>query len=1059
MRKEPHVSQCPSDETLAAWVDGRLSKEQTSALIEHASQCGDCIAMIDAANETFHAEGGNVVEAAPVRWQRWLVAAAAVLLLAIPAAFLVRSRRDPVRELVEVAPRSARASEARLSGGFAWAPYRGSMRASGAGVDTEQLKLMGAAAEAIDRARRDSSPESQRAAALAMVLIERSGEAIAALAAETKRAPSSAQAWSDLAAAQYAAALAGRTSLYTEALGSVNRALRIDARSGEALFNRALILERLGLRDEARAAWQRYLDVDAASPWAEEAREHLRRLSAASAHTPFEADRERLERAAAAGDGAAVRSLVARHAERARAFAEVEYLGRWAEARQGNDGAGAARWLAVSRSIGNALAAISGESLLRDAVRAIDAGDAARIANAHLVYRRGRIAFSRRQPADAERDLRLAAEQFAAANDPMALAARSYAAGARLAQNDVLAARRELTALATEVDAARGYLSLAGQVRWELGRAMLFDGDPHAAVRVLGEAESLFRRAREGVNEATVGTMLADALIEAGRPDEAWRAHVRAFETFHAAGRTDLLDGAIGAAAMTALRAGRLETTRALVAINESLERGMADDLRLTDTLVRKALLDLDLDAAAAQRSAEEAKSVAMRIPDASLRTRQLADADFAMAAVLVRSDARRAHDLATRAIAVYGDAGMSALFAELCLVRARASMRLGDPSAAERDLIAGMAAVERHPMRAGGAVIGTGTLDAGNALYEEAIGLQLDRGDVGAALATAERMRGATGAADELRTRLKGTGTAVVELVVLPRQVVSFVVTERGVTAVRRAIAREDVIALASSGAGDSESALYDLLIRPSHAALADARALIVVPGDALDGVAFAALRDRESGRALIERMPVAIARSAFGLREDASAAVPSMLAAVALAPNEGQRALPEVDAELSEIGRLYRGTIVARGVAESSVAADVLHIAGHTDLDAAGNDALAAGGAQISWSTIASMRDMPPVVVLSACNTLRGPRDRDRRALSLAGAFAAAGARDVVGTLAPIGDRDARLLFRALHEQLARGVAAPAALRRVQLAALNQPGGVWRRLAVLTSVIHRNE
>ena len=97
-----------------------------------------------------------------------------------------------------------------------------------------------------------------------MVLIERSDEAIAALAAETKRAPSSATAWSDLAAAQYAAALAGRTSLYPEALASVNRALRIDARMGAASFTRALILARLGLRAAARAAWQRYLAADAA---------------------------------------------------------------------------------------------------------------------------------------------------------------------------------------------------------------------------------------------------------------------------------------------------------------------------------------------------------------------------------------------------------------------------------------------------------------------------------------------------------------------------------------------------------------------------------------------------------------------------------------------------------------------------------------------------------------------------------------------------------------------------------------------------------------------------
>src|SRR6185436_10768779 len=121
--------------------------------------------------------------------------------------------------------------------------------------------------------------------------------------------------------------------------------------------------------------WQRYLEVDSSSPWANEAREHLSRLSAASEQRPFDADREQLERAAAAGDAAAVRGLVARHAERARAFAEVEYLGRWAEALQRNDAGEASRWLNVARNIGAALTATTGEALLRDAVQSIDHAD------------------------------------------------------------------------------------------------------------------------------------------------------------------------------------------------------------------------------------------------------------------------------------------------------------------------------------------------------------------------------------------------------------------------------------------------------------------------------------------------------------------------------------------------------------------------------------------------------------------------------------------------------------------------------------------------------------
>jgi tetratricopeptide (TPR) repeat protein len=1055
-------SRCPDPETLAAWVEGRLSSDEAAELVEHASRCRDCLDIIDIANETFHAETPGVSAGAPAR--RWWLAIAAMLVVGLSAVLVLRApRRDPMRALVEVAPRSARPVEARLSGGFAWAPYRGAMRADDASLDREQMKLIGVAAETLERAEREPSRDAQRAGAAAMVLIGRADDAIVRLAAQAKETPDDARAWSDLAAAQYAAALAGRAALYPEALASADRALRIEPQLPEALFNRALVLERMGVRGEARAAWQRYLAIDAASPWANEAREHLARLSSANAPR-FETERERLEAAAAGGDAALVRELVTRHGERARAFGEAEYLGRWAEALQKKDATAAERWLATARGIGAALASTSGESLLRDAVVAIDRADAQqrmRIAGAHVAYRRGRIAFSRREAAAGEHDLRLAATQFAAAASPMALAARSYAAGARLAQYDVAGARNELTALLAEVDASRGYTSLAGQVRWELARAFMFDGDFDRAAQLFTEAEARFRTIGERVNEATVGSMLAQSLTANGQPDEAWRAHIRAFETFTAADRIEQLDGAIGGAAAWALRAGRLETARALVGINESLERGMANDLLLADTLVRKSLLSTNADAV---RAASEATTIAMRLPDAALRARYLADPDFAMAAALERSDPRRARELATRAIDVYAAHGMTAMLAEPYLVRARAALRLGDPSAARADLARGIAAVEQHPMRIADVVIGTGVLDAGNALFEEGIALDLARGDAASALAHAERNRGIDGGANavaEVRARLAGSGTAVLVIVALPRQVALLVIDERGIHAASHAIARDDLAAL------DDEAALFDALIRPVLPALRDVRSLIVVPDERLERVAFAGLRDSATQRTLIETMPVAIARSAFALRaHDPSRLAPSTITTVALPSGNGTAPLPEAELELGEIAKLYRAVrnvgaaeVSARAIEERGMTADVLHVAGHTTADPSADESLAIAGGGISWRTITAMRNVPAVVVLSACNTLRRRPGADRRGLSLGAAFVAAGAHDVIGTLAPIGDADARALFLALHEQLARGIAPHAALRHVQLAQRSRPGGAWRQLALLTTTIHRND
>ncbi|HET8774978.1 MAG TPA: CHAT domain-containing protein, partial [Thermoanaerobaculia bacterium] len=313
------------------------------------------------------------------------------------------------------------------------------------------------------------------------------------------------------------------------------------------------------------------------------------------------------------------------------------------------------------------------------------------------------------------------------------------------------------------------------------------------------------------------------------------------------------------------------------------------------------------------------------------------------------------------------------------------------------------------------------------------------------------------------LRARLAGSGTAVVVSVVLPRELVVLAVTEGGASASRQPIPRDEVIARAARG---DDAVLHDLLIRPASAALANARALIVVPDELVERVPYAALRDAATNRTLAERMPVAIASSASLLRTSRAAELPATMVAIELPSGTAARsaALPEAALELAEIGGLYRSVrkvspdgVTARAVEEHGAAADVLHIAGHTEGDAmTGGEALAAGDGAISWRAVAAMRGVPPVVVLSACNTLRRPGDPDRRALSLGGAFAAAGARDVVGTLAPIGDRDARDLFLALHRQLARGVAPAEALRRVQLAQLKRPGGAWRHLALLTTTIH---
>jgi CHAT domain-containing protein len=330
------------------------------------------------------------------------------------------------------------------------------------------------------------------------------------------------------------------------------------------------------------------------------------------------------------------------------------------------------------------------------------------------------------------------------------------------------------------------------------------------------------------------------------------------------------------------------------------------------------------------------------------------------------------------------------------------------------------------------------------------------------------------------VQARLAGSGAALVEVVVLPAETVVFSVDESGVTAVREAVAREKVAALTErAAAGDraAAAALYELLLRRA-AALPRARALIVVADPLLEALPFAALYDARAKQYLIERLPVMFAESAASLRPAAPRPSPARVLAMALPSGEsaGSVALAETGAEVGDVASSYRAARMMPAAQATFPAlkaagrdAEVIHLSGHTEeTGGGGTSALLFAGEdgaarqRVPWKSIAGA-SFPrlQVAVLAACNTLRlPPRGVGARAPSLAGAFLAAGAHTAVGTLRPVGDRDARTLFRALHQHLGAGLPAAAAVRNAQLEAIAEgtPPGVWSAVAVIGRDVPRN-
>jgi CHAT domain-containing protein len=245
----------------------------------------------------------------------------------------------------------------------------------------------------------------------------------------------------------------------------------------------------------------------------------------------------------------------------------------------------------------------------------------------------------------------------------------------------------------------------------------------------------------------------------------------------------------------------------------------------------------------------------------------------------------------------------------------------------------------------------------------------------------------------------------------------------------------------------------------------------VVIVADAALQQVPFAALYDSSAKRYLVETMAVAIAASASALRTHEVSERPHAILGVAL-PSGSMAALPDAERELADVCALYPRSVTIdpqsatlSAVGDAARTAGVIHIAGHT---ASGADDLAlqfsssrTGMQRVSWRDLAALRLTPSaVVVVAGCETLRGPDAGRTRGLSLGGGFLAAGAADVVGTLAPIADRDARDFFRDLHRHLAGGASAGDALRDAQRAAIRSESSTgrrtaWRAVALLTSHI----
>jgi len=1058
----------PGAQTMAAFLDGALSRDEIAAVSEHVSGCDECRTVI--------AETARFVREGRVGSPRaWWLAAAAVLAVAVMTVPLMT--RDPIARLIASAPADHRLLEPRLAR-FPWARLQPPSRGVSA-PDPADLKLTGTAGDVLEKTRDRTDAKARHASGVAFLLIGRANDSVEALE-NAAQASKDWQPWNDLAAARYAAATSGkRPSQLPQALADADHALRLSPNAAEAHFNRALILEAMGLQDAARDAWQQYLTLDPSSKWSNEARGHLSRLQRRSSSF----DSKLL-------DTMAPDALVRQFPQDARRAAEGILLAQWADAEAAHDETGAKASLARARAIGDALARFNSEQLLADAVAAIERADPATraaLAGAHRTYRDARLDASKRRPGAAEKQFRRAAASFARSRSPMADVASYYAAMAAFNQNRGDEGRRQLTELLLRVDAQR-HRALRAHIGWELAVCSNAAGDWGSAARYATDSAKLFRSLGEQVHALYVDGLAAMAIEMIGEGDLAWQLRLQTFAGLSAAGQQKLLVTIIHTSAGTLAATGRTAAAASIVDLLAGEDLDAAQDAFSSANRARYAASSGDF--GRAQQALARARTSVELVADPALRESIRAQIALADATGRNNGNALLATSALDRSIQFFAGVEARIDLPDAYLQRARARRAAGDEANALADYAAALDEVEKQRTTLRDGESRLRFLDIAAHIIEETVDLRLTRGDVAGAFAVADRARTLIDPQPvhviaAPRSALPH-GVLIVEYAVLPRRTVAFCVSRNGIVAESMEIERRELETQVSAFAErmrrrvpieevrEEASAIRRVLIEPLRSQLTGVRELIIVPDRQLHALPFAALWNAETKQYLVEEFTLRFAPSAAFSRGIAAGSPRLAALVIADPPTAAYPQLPASREEAVAIAAMYDGATLLAGEAATRTAfvenvrhSALIHFAGHANSDVtSSHGALLFAGAGddsgiLGSSEVAQLRlERSPLVVLAACGTLRGNALHVAGMSSLSRAFLTAGARGVVGTLWEVDDDVSAALFRRFHAHLRAGMPPAEALRAAQVDALRSPDprlghpATWSPVELLTDV-----
>jgi len=1045
-----------------------------------------------------------------------LISAAAigVIVVASILASHTRLRANDLVARVAHATGAHRVVRARLSGGYSYAPCRampnGDSLVTGLTCDDApasawpESRALGSVAAQLRPGAEQSEGRRHHATGSWSVIWRNPGAAVQELQEAARLEPKNAAVQADLGAA-----LLQRAELQQDpvailaAYAATDSALALDPRNVEAMFNRALILEKLYLPDLARAQWKAYLATDRDSRWAAEARERLTLLEAPPPR--WEDARTELASSLGAGDTATTERLVKQFTWRVRDDIRVG-LTAWGNA-YGVGDAKADSIAGASLALARALARTTRDDLwldvASDVLKATGQSDRARarqIAEGLVAYDRGRSELNRFELGSARRSLDHAHALLAATGNPavhlvayhralvsyQGHTAAAYADARRRLQNIVAttpAQYRSVRALSTRT------VGFINQLENKLDLASATYGDAIAQGAGLGDPMLALKMRTD------VATLVARLRGDSA----AWKEMYAAFRALPSfPGRPDDAQYVLGAGADLSWR--RFPEVAALFKGEVARLAGtLSDSAAAVYAHIRAAeWLAQEGGAYEATATLRIAEAYSRGIHNDSIKAVFRADADLVRGQILLRDRPDSAIRVLSDVVDRYDKSKYGLQIGRAKLLLADAYVNAGKFDSARVAFDSALATIEQARAELGDTEDRARFLDESRPVIDSVLTFHLNTSDTLGGLDFFEKMRArvllerATEASPNDGDRYRGvstirsgldSATSIISYAVMDKEVVGWLVRRDGVW-MRRVATSEALeplvdrfVRLVKSGTPGPEiealsARLRQTLIDPFEDRIPDGSSLVIVPDKWLHFVPFAALFDTRRQRFLVQAYELGVAPS-IRLFADAAARArvlsrgsnPSVLAVGNPAFDRAASSLPLLpgaEREAREVALRYpRGQLLIgreatrRAFLEQVKTVNIVHFAGHAvvSLDAPMFSQLMLApdaernepGAVYASDLFAMSLPVTRLAILSGCQTAGGGLSATEGVSSLARSLMAAGVPAVIASLWAVDDEAAATFFAAYHDDFSRSGQADGALRRTQIGWIKR-GDAWR-------------